>query len=149
MVVRCSGLRAVARLSCPNSMELVVGSLGRLSSLVRFVLLLCVVLPPSAHCVLYVIVVPLRSTWSVPSGCDASWYGLRCHSLRVIHSRFSPLRVDDGLVPHLPKLSGLALFAAMVLPRLSVQRENLGGEFFRLHIVSEKVFAYRCPEREK
>ena len=39
----------------------------------------------------------------------------------------------------MPKLSGLALFAAMVLLRLSVLHWNLDGEFFRLHLVSEKI----------
>ena len=39
----------------------------------------------------------------------------------------------------MPKLSGLALCATMVLLRLCVLHWNLGGEFFRLHLVSEKI----------
>ena len=46
---------------------------------------------------------------------------------------------DGGLGPHFLKLSGLALFAAMVLLRLSVLHWYLDGEFFRLHLVSEKI----------
>ena len=112
-----------------------------------FALLLCVLLPPSAQCVLYVFVVSylVRTEWFVMSVFNVAMLAaMVCAAILFVSFTLGCFQsfesLDGGLGPHLPKLSGLALFAAMVLPRLFVLHGNLDGEFFRLHLVSEKIF---------
>ena len=109
-----------------------------------FAVLLCVLLPPSAQCVLYVFVVPylVRIEWVVLSVLNVAMpaamvFAATLESSLGCFQSFESF--DSGLGPHLLKLSGLALFAALVLLRLSVLHWNLDGEFFRLHLVSEKI----------
>ena len=109
-----------------------------------FVVLLCVLLPPSAQCVLYVFVVSylVRIEWVVVSVLNVAMLAALVCAATLVSSLGcfqSCESFDGGLGPHFLKLSGLALFAAMVLLRLSVLHWNLDGVFFRLQLVSEKI----------
>ena len=86
-----------------------------------FVLLLCVLLPPSAQCVLYVFVVSclVRTEWFVMSVFNVAMLAaLVCAATLFVSFTLGGFQsvesLDGGLGPHLPKWSGLALFAAMV-----------------------------------
>ena len=134
------------------------GQLWMLAFFGVVVLLLCVALPPSAHCVIsqmdgLVEIYLVRTEWlflvyatfAVALVFAAAFPAavVRAATLFVSFMLvcFQFFECDDGgLGPQFPKLSGLALLAAMVLLLPIVLHWNLGREFFRQHSTPEK-----CP----